>query len=327
MMMSHIGQSPILYEPAYSHKQHVQTRRGRNEAPVPRGLGHAAHYELTPTIQDALASVDRYSACISALPLPSAARIRIRAEARVKEAHHTTHIAGTALSLAQSTLILSGRTADLDPPLACLDQDDVQELRNVASTMATLDIRLARGVPATEVFIREIHRSLVGEVGDDRARPGEYRRLQNDVVNPVTREVICEPPPFADVPRLMSELVSWLRKSGDGHPLVVAGVAHLSMLDIHPFLDGNGRTARVLSQLLLHGRGVHVDLVPMSAHYDFDRDAYYRALQTGRTTGHHDMTAWLEYFLAGFAQQLALDALPLVLDAYCGRSAGSGAAA
>jgi len=83
----------------------------------------------------------------------------------------------------------------------------------------------------------------------------------------------------------------------------VAGIAQHRLVWIHPFLDGNGRTARMMTTLLLFQRGYDFKyLFDLSTYYNKNRDRYYAALRAVDTTG--DYTPWLEYFLGGFAYQL-----------------------
>ena len=91
-------------------------------------------------------------------------------------------------------------------------------------------------------------------------QPGRYRTIQNYVGNSRTREVIYTPPPPADVAPLMRELVEWLRTDTSIHPVLGAGIAQFQLVHIHPFVDGNGRTSRLLSTLCLYRSG-----------YDFKR--------------------------------------------------------
>ena len=87
------------------------------------------------------------------------------------------------------------------------------------------------------------------------------------------------------------------------HPVMVAGVAHHRMVWIHPFVDGNGRTSRMFTNLILWARGYDFKyLFNLSSYYDRDRDAYYNALRQADRDG--DYTGWLEYFMGGFANQM-----------------------
>ncbi|MEO8183590.1 MAG: Fic family protein [Deltaproteobacteria bacterium] len=137
-----------------------------------------------------------------------------------------------------------------------------------------------------------------------RARPGEWRTIQNFVANSKTGEIIYTPPAAADVPALMRELVEWLRNEQAIHPVLVAGIAQFQLVHIHPFVDGNGRTSRLLSTLCLYRAGYDFKrLFTISEYYDRDRAAFYAALQ-GVRQADMALTGWLEFFVAGLSTQL-----------------------
>jgi len=146
---------------------------------------------------------------------------------------------------------------------------------------------------------------LVDGVRGGEGGPGVYRTIQNFVTNSLTREIIYKPPPPQDVPPLMQELVSWIRGETEIHPVLVAGIAQFQLVHIHPFLDGNGRTSRLLSTLCLYRSGDDIKrLFTLSEYYDRDRSAFYRALQGVREKD-MDLTGWLEFFVEGLATQFA----------------------
>jgi Fic family protein len=85
----------------------------------------------------------------------------------------------------------------------------------------------------------------------------------------------------------------------------VSGIAQFQLVHIHPFIDGNGRTSRLLSMLCLYRAGYDFKrLFTLSEYYDLDRKAFYNALQSVRECN-MDMTNWLEYFVEGLNSQLA----------------------
>jgi len=219
--------------------------------------------------------------------------------ALILEAHHTTHIEGTHLTLDQAERLLEGQLV----PEA--DPEDVRELMNYRKAFEFVSEYLEEGGPITKGLIREIHKRLVEGVRGGAAAPGEYRKIQNYVVNSVTGETIYTPPLAHDVPILMAELVEWLNREQEIHPVLVSGVAQFQLVHIHPFLDGNGRTSRLLSTLYLYRSGYDFKrLFTISEYYDRDRRAFYRAIQNVRESG-MDMTGWLEYFIEGLTTQLA----------------------
>ena len=160
--------------------------------------------------------------------------------------------------------------------------------------------------PITESLIREIHKRLVEGVRGNSAQPGLYRTVQNYVANGKTKEIIYTPPEPFNVPILMKEFVDWLEMDETKQlpPVIVAGIAQFQLVHIHPFLDGNGRTSRLLSTLCLYRAGYDFKrLFTISEFYDRNRSAYYDALQSVRNND-MDMTPWLEYFIIALEVQM-----------------------
>jgi Fic family protein len=81
----------------------------------------------------------------------------------------------------------------------------------------------------------------------------------------------------------MGELVDWLESTRDIHPVLVSGITQFQFVYIHPFLDGNGRTSRLLSTLYLYRSGYDFKLIfTLSEYCDRDRSTFYQALQSVR---------------------------------------------
>lgn len=260
----------------------------------------------TNPITAALTKIERARGFLEAAKLSEDWIAGMQARALVLEAHHTTHIEGTHLTLEQSERLLAGQAV----PEA--DPDDVQELLNYRDAFELVAEYLGSGEPITEGLIREIHKRLVQGVRGNAASPGEYRNIQNYVINSLTGEVIYTPPPAHDVPPMMADLVGWLGAGQETNAVLVAGIAQFQLVHIHPFVDGNGRTARLLSTLCLYRSGYDFKrLFTISEYYDRDRAAYYRAIQSVRARN-MDLTGWLEYFTEGLATQMRglRDSLP-----------------
>src|SRR5438309_8016167 len=103
---------------------------------------------------------------------------------------------------------------------------------------------------------------------------------------------------------MMTDFVAWLQWETQINPVIVAGIAQFQLVHIHPFVDGNGRTARLLSTLCLYRTGYDFKkLFTISEFYDRDRPAYYGALQSVRKAD-LDLTGWPEYFTTGLAIQM-----------------------
>lgn len=255
-------------------------------------------FNITNAITASLVKIERTRGFLDAARLSDEWIAKMQAKTLILEAHYTTHIEGTHLSLDQSELLLTGHQIENADP------EDVRELLNYKSAFELVSDYLESGEAIREGLIREIHKRLVEGVRGNSATPGEYRKIQNFVANSKTKEIIYTPPPAFQVPLMMSELVDWLKLEQEINPVLVAGIAQFQFVHIHPFLDGNGRSARLLSTLYLYKTGYDFKrLFTISEYYDRDRSNYYKAIQSVRENN-MDMTVWLEYFVNGLATQL-----------------------
>lgn len=192
-------------------------------------------FTINDAITSALTSVERARGFLEAATLSEAWISSMQNKMLLLEAHHTTHIEGTQLTLEQSAKLFAGENVEQ------VDPDDKQELLNYRAAFDLVSDYLGKGAPITEMLIREIHKSLVQGVRGNAASPGQYRKVQNYVVNSVTQAIIYEPPQAYDVSILMEALVQWLNNENSMHPVLIAGIAQFQLVHIHPFLDGNGR--------------------------------------------------------------------------------------
>jgi Fic family protein len=259
----------------------------------------APRFRISNAIATGLTAIERARGFLEAATLSEEWMRRMSQRALLLEAHHTTHIEGTHLTIEQAERLWSGENVVEARP------DDVRELLNYREAFNLVSEYLHDGEPVTEGLIREIHKRLVQGVRGGSGGPGAYRTIQNFVANSSTGEIVYTPPPPIEVPSLMQELVGWLREESGIHPVLVAGIAQFQLVHIHPFVDGNGRTSRLLSTLCLYRLGYDFKrLFTISEFYDRDRSRFYRALQGVREQG-MDLTGWLEFFVEGLATQLA----------------------
>jgi len=219
--------------------------------------------------------------------------IALRREAIIRKAHSSTAIEGNMLSLEQVSDLANGREV-------MASRKDKQEVLNYLSVLENV-AKLTDGKKITEKNILSIHRMLTKDTLENPSDCGSYRTRYFVVGNRFTKEIIFRPPDNKDVPELVKALVEWLNSddAGELDPVIEAGIAHYEFVRIHPFVDGNGRTARVLATLILYMRGFDAkQFFCLDDYYDSDRQAYYRALQSvdKRTI---DLTGWLEYFVEG----------------------------
>ena len=258
-------------------------------------------FTITNKINKNLIEIERVRGFLEATKLRQGWILEMQNEILILETHYSTHIEGTQLTLEQATKILTGKK------VTGIRADDKKELLNYKKALDYVSKYLGREEIVTEELIKEIHKILVSEVRGNSADPGNYRRIQNYVVNSLTDEIIYTPPPPEEVPSLMKEFIKRLNSSevADLSPIIIAGIAQYQFVHIHPFLDGNGRSARLLSTFILYKTGYDFKkLFTLSEFYDKNRPAYYKAIQSVREHK-MDMTWWLEYFTEGLKHQMA----------------------
>ena len=158
-----------------------------------------------------------------------------------------------------------------------------------------------------ERLIRQMHWFLMRGMRDYHYLPGQYRRDTNWIDDNGIK--VYQPPHQLDIVPLMRELVEVLRNS-DLHPILKAGVAHAHTVAIHPFVDGNGRTARLLATFILQSSGWGFrNLLALDSYYQRNRDEYIKALAStlgSKFPDQYDATPWLEFFCTSVLLQARL---------------------
>ena len=182
---------------------------------------------------------------------------------------------------------------------------DTLEVKHYFQALEQVEQWLESHASINEERLRKLHAVLFA---GRRAKATPYRDGQN-VIRDSAGGIVYLPPEAKDVPVLMGELVSWIQANEKELPVaVVAGVAHYQLVTIHPFYDGNGRTARALATWILYRGGYDLGrFYALEEIYAADLQGYYDALGTdphhnyydGRATA--DLTPWLDYFLRGMA--------------------------
>jgi Fic family protein len=187
---------------------------------------------------------------------------------------------------------------------------DAIEIRNLSGALRRLFGMAAEAVPADERLIRQLNRWVLEDVpGTETQTPGEYRKGQNYVQDTRTGAIVYTPPNGGDVPQLMTALSDWLKLGQTGlHPVLAAGVAHLELAAVHPFWDGNGRTARAVATYVMYQNGYHFRRFHAWETYLYANvRSYTDVLAASIGESYHaprDYTPWLEYFTDGLAATL-----------------------
>ena len=255
-----------------------------------------ASSQLLEELQGARNTLDQHQ------DAPDAYMGELRRHAIALSVHYSTRIEGNTLTLEQVESLLRGKqvAAPISQQREALNYHEAMQY--VQSVAASSSPRLSEDTVKAVHFI--VTKSLPGDYN-----PGRYRSGQNFVVDRATRRTLFRPPPPERVQPLMEEYVRWLNTSQEGlSPYYKAGLAHLNFVAIHPFDDGNGRTARVLEALVLYLAGYKSqELVSLEEYFGLDTQGYYRAIADSLGPSYEpegrDVTLFVEYYLRAHAKQ------------------------
>lgn len=261
-------------------------------------------YKLTNKIVGMLTAIAEARAAIDRAKLLPKQELRLRRQALIRMTHSSTHIEGNQLNLHQVEALYARKK--IDAP-----NRDIYEVQNYLKALRYIEQIVQKKQPFTERVVLKIHK-LVTDKTLPEEQCGKYRRGPVYVVRRrlgMPDKVMYTGPEAKSVKSLMADLIAWIQESKeqDVHPVIVAGVLHQEIAAIHPFADGNGRTARALATLILYQRGFDFRrLFALEDYYNKDRPAYYKAINIGENYEQRktDITPWLEYFVKGFKEEI-----------------------
>ncbi len=259
----------------------------------------AYKFSFNPSIVRYLQTIERVRQTIRLTTLSPVVAEQIRQQAHIRSTHYSTRIEGNRLTLKETEQVIQqGR---LFPGR----ERDVGEVERYYRALRQVENWVDGGQEVTDARIRKIHALLYQ---GNRAKPTPFRDGQN-VIRETNGEIVYMPPEAEDVPRLMADLVEWISSAQTEYSTpVIAGIAHYQFVTIHPFFDGNGRTARTLTTWIMYKGGYDLGkFYALEEFYADDLQGYYNALVThphhnyyfGRNQA--DLTPWLEYFLKGMS--------------------------
>ncbi|MGI0134058.1 MAG: Fic family protein [Candidatus Micrarchaeaceae archaeon] len=158
--------------------------------------------------------------------------------------------------------------------------------------------KLLKTLPLSSRLIREVHHKLMtGARSTHFADPGHFRASQNWIGGTAPSNALYVPPPVPDMQRALGDFEKFLHDEKSVLPLIHIALAHAQFETIHPFLDGNGRTGRLLITMLLCHRGLlERPVLFLSSYFKTHQKVYYT-----RLNGYHDgdVHAWFDFFLDG----------------------------
>ena len=273
---------------AGQYVEQIEGYRAFIPKPLPPVPGILMDRELWNLLSQADRSLGRLDGATDALPNPD---LFVFMYVR-KEAVLSSQIEGTQASLID---VLEFESQALEP-------DNPQEVAEVVNYISAINYGLERlrELPISLRLIREIHNELMQGVRGAERSPGEFRRTQNWIGagNCSLSEATYVPPPAHEMLQSLDNLEKFIHSPQPMPTLIKVGLAHAQFETIHPFLDGNGRTGRLLITFLLCQQNIlQRPLLYISYFFKKYRTEYYDSLQTVRDTG--DWESWLKFFLQG----------------------------
>ena len=254
---------------------------------------------LTNEILRYITKIDRNRYRVAAVKLPAPVADRLRKNSKKKSSYASNRIEGNPLSEKQVDEVIErdNRRHLLQPE---------QEVRNYYLALNYLEEKAKHKEPFSKKLILDVQRFV--EKGASKEKIGLRGPMPPGVLFAVydaqSGHPDYIPPEYSDVPVLLDELVEYVNTTDD-HPLIVAAIVHYQLVTIHPFEDGNGRTARLLSGYILDTNGYGFNGVgSLEEYFAYDIDEYYESIQmglpalyySGRNEPPHP-EIWINYFL------------------------------
>ncbi|KKR13627.1 MAG: Fic family protein [Candidatus Falkowbacteria bacterium GW2011_GWA2_39_24] len=228
--------------------------------------------------------------------------VELEKKAREISAFSSTSIEGNPLPLTDVKRILQNKPEHI--------RDSEKEVLNYNKALVELNelIKTDKAIFDTNLILKIQKTIITGLIEDYRW--GKLRQEPVFVNNPKTRQTVYWPPEQKDVELLLQELFGYLNNQQNKiDPLILAGIFHKQFVVIHPFIDGNGRTARLATKVLLAKMGLNTfNLFSFENYYNQNVSRYFA--EVGLLGNYYDIkdnldfTAWLEYFTDGIIDEL-----------------------
>ena len=204
------------------------------------------------------------------------------------EANKSSRIEGTRTTIDEDL----SDVLDINPE----KRDDWQEVKNYVEAV-NYGFKRINEIPISNRLIKELHAILLKNVRGEHKNPGEYRKSQNWIGGSRPGNAVYVPPIPSKLMECLSDLEKFINNNKINTPdLIKIAIIHYQFESIHPFLDGNGRTGRIIIPLYMMERGlINKPYFYISDYIEKNKNAYYDFLSRVRTN--NDMISWIKFFL------------------------------
>ncbi len=251
-------------------------------------------YTITASIANNILKIEQIKEQIKNLPVTPHLMASLRESAKLSTTHYSTQIEGNRLTQEQVIDIIKNKKAIPQR------KRDEKEIKGYYKAIHYVEKLASKKSQISEAEIKKIHALVESENNTD------YRSGQNVIKDSLTGEIVYMPPEAKNVPELMKDFIYWLNNDKETPILIKAAIAHYQYVTIHPYYDGNGRSARLLTTLVLHKNGYDLKgIYSLEEYYARDLKGYYDAITIGPSHNYYlgraeaDITKWIEYFIKG----------------------------
>lgn len=209
-----------------------------------------------------------------------------------KDASSSSQIEGTQASISDAIEALNIERRNNLP-------QDVDDILHYIEAL-NYGLERAKDFPFSLRFIRELHEKLMTDARNTHNPfPGEFRRTQNWIGGTRPDNARFVPPPVREMNQALNDLEKFIHADDEYLPLIKAGLLHAQFETIHPFLDGNGRTGRMLVTMFLwHRRLLEMPVLYLSTYFKKHQETYYEKLNAYHSEN-GNIEEWVEFFLDG----------------------------
>lgn len=261
-------------------------------------------FHISPSLARTLMKIESLKQDISSLPITPQVLAGLRQSSRLLSTHYSTKIEGNRLTQEEvNEVIAEGKGIQKR-------ERDVNEVLGYYRALSYLEKLVELRSPFSEKSLQLIHALVMGS-GTKKVLPTPYRDGQNVIRDGLSGAIVYLPPEAHDVAALMRDLISWL-KDADTEEIpcpLRAGIAHYQYATIHPYYDGNGRTARLFASWVMHACGYGLKgIYSLEEYYAHNLSSYYEAFSVGPSHNYYfgraqaDITPWLIFFCEGMVQ-------------------------
>ncbi|NQT96504.1 MAG: Fic family protein [Candidatus Marinimicrobia bacterium] len=255
--------------------------------------------KFEPVIKEGLLRAKVLYCSFKDLPILPAAASRIYEDLIRRSIFGTAAIEGNPLNESRVKEIID------EPSVEKIKENAEREIVNLKNAYdVALEIAKEKDFKLTESIIKKVHYLIVKDLNDEEMLPGIYRNQVVKVGNVEHGGIYTPPKTRADIKNLMKVFIEWLAsdriKKVD--PIIKAGIAHYHFCLIHPFADGNGRTARLIEAIILFNADIKYIPIMLSNYYYSNIDQYYTVFSKTIKAKNNSITYFIKFVIDGFTK-------------------------